>query len=282
MNKRVVGTVLALFLSVGIAVGGLDLLSFVLDREEQVLISQRGREELQKEGEEAGGTDASGFVSYSRDQTVLTEEELCEVLENMRYGEMEYPHEPYYGQLTMTQAVDQGRTWLTGLIQKNKNLEWILGDVGEKVSAYLFREVLENEQVVLEKNRILSHWDLGFAGKNANVNLKMNAVTGQILELYIWPKAEGWSLTAEEKESLLDSFVSGYEMPADGPIVTDQRNMRMIVSLADKKFYGVEEFYTEMYDASIASKESSIGGESGGEAVQESDYMEIHLFLELQ
>lgn len=279
MSKRVVGTVLALLLSVGIAVGGLYLLSFVLDREEQVLISQKGKEELQRENGETGEEDGSGSVSYSREQTVLTEDELCEVLKNMKYGEMEYPHEPYYGQLTMTQAVDQGKVWLTELKQKHKNLEPVLEDVGDKVSAHLSREAMENEQVILGSNRILSHWELGFAGKNSGVNMKMNAVTGQVLELYIWAESIERSITADEREALLNSFVSQFKLPVDGLVVTEQKSERMSVSLADGKFYGVEESYAGIYDMSMSN-----AAVSGGKNVKEKepDYLNIHLFLELQ
>lgn len=240
MHKKVTGTAAALLLSLCIAAGGLCILRVGLEKEEKSILSQSGTVEQQEKSREVG---------YTESDASLSEEELYQVLENDEDSEMLYPHEPYYGQLPMDEAVERGEEWIEKLKKESGLFPSGWKGLGNKVSANLSRPGKE-EEMILDSNRIFSSWNLDFYGEDISVSMEMNAVTGQLLSLQFLHTYKGdknFEIRNQDREKLMEFFVSQFELKADGEI--EKEEGQLVQSLGKGQIYAVEEFYVSDIDS---------------------------------
>ena len=244
MYKRLLGTAAAFLTSLAIAAGGLYMLRLGLKNEEKSLLSEKGTvEQKSLSGNSANGADDTS-VSYLETDTSLSEEELYQVLKNDEEAVAYQPHEPYYGQLTMQQAVEKGRKWLNRFREENSALD-IPKEIEKKVWANLIRGG-EEELSVMDSNRIFSSWNLNFDEAGITVDLVINAVTGEVLSMDIF--RETVKITGEDRKKMLETFVSQFDFPKDGEI-QEEGDSLLIQSLCGGRFYVVaEKIYAEVYD----------------------------------
>lgn len=260
MHKKMMGTAAALLLSLCIAVGGLCILRVGLEKEERSMLSRGGTVEqtsgsAQEQGE--GGTE----VRYTESDISLSEEELYQVLKNHEDSEVFYPHEPYYGQLPMDEAVERGEAWIEELKKETGLFSASSGELGKKVSAYLYRPGGE-EEMILDSNRIFSIWDLDFYGENFSVSMEMNAVTGQILRMKFYKEKEDLEIQEADIKKLTKFFVSQFELKADGEL--EEEGGQLVQSLCDGQFYVVEELNAGDMDSYgvVSGNASSYGNDT--------------------
>lgn len=245
MHKKMMGTAAALLLSLCIAAGGLCILRVGLEKEEESMLSRSGTME-QKSGSEKEGGEGSGEVRYTESDISLSKEELYQVLKNHEDSEILYPHEPYYGQLPMDEAVERGKEWMENLKKETGLFPSLWEKTGKKVSAILSRPGGE-EEMVLDSNRIFSYWYLDFDGENFGVSLDMNAVTGQILRMQLDIEEEDLEIQEQDMEKLTKFFVSQFELKADGEF--EKEKGQLVQSLGDGQFYVVGKLYADDMDS---------------------------------
>lgn len=235
MHKKFMGTAAALLLSLCIAAGGLCILRVGLEKEEESLLSGGGTVEQKSVSEDRQGEE----VRYSQSDTCLSAEELSLILKKEEDSGIRCPHEPYYGQLSIEEAVERGKEWLNQLKQESSFLADLWQETDWNVAANLSRPGEESEMTV-DSNRIFSSWHLEFYGTEENIYLEMNAVTGQILNMQINLDGEVTKIQDQDKEKLLTIFVSQFELEGNGEI--EKEEGRFYQSLNEGQFYAVEGF----------------------------------------
>ncbi|MCI8326723.1 MAG: hypothetical protein HFI37_02995 [Lachnospiraceae bacterium] len=243
MYKKVIGTVAAFLVSLCIAGGGLYIFHLVLEREGQMFLSERGslkQKSFSEDGERKG---QKADVSYEDSHVGLSEEELYLVTKNEEDSEMQYPHEPYYGQLSMEEAIQSGETWLKELKKQNPKFSFLVDDESLKASAYLSRPTIE-EDGRIDSERILSIWTLDVYCEKADVILKINAVTGQVLRAYFNIYDKEFLLSDDEEKNLLNYLLLGLEMKTEQKMER-REDEGFTVRLGDGRICGIIAIHDE-------------------------------------
>jgi hypothetical protein len=133
----------------------------------------------------------------------LTESEMAVVLNELWLGSgVPTPHEPTDGQMNMERAIDMGKTCLNTLVYKELIPERVLDY--EKVNAYLEKRVprtqnwddiepggynpIFNPIDVRPEEQLepfFSYWTAIFEGKDTNIKIVMDAVTGGVWKMRV-------------------------------------------------------------------------------------------------
>lgn len=243
MYKKLLGTAAAFLSAIMIAAGGMYALRLGLRSEEKSMLSEAGTVEWKSVSGDREGKGDSASVSYVKADTSLSEEELYQILKKREDTKIVQPHEPYYGQLTMQQAVEKGSKWLKHFREQNTSLN-ISENLGRKVWADLARAG-EEETLPVDGNRLFSSWHLSFYEPETTVDMEINAVTGEVLVMNIYK--ESVKMTREDRKKMLETFAAQFEFPKDGEI--QEEGNYLVQSLCGGRFYVVEEdVYTERYD----------------------------------
>jgi hypothetical protein len=193
MKNKYVFLIVGIALVCTIAIGGWGVTNVLLDQKEEALFAEGGSVETGTSEE----TSDTVTVNYGN-AAGLTASEMAIVLRDMWVGQGERtPHEPTAGQISMEQAIGQGRTWLNTLVNKGLMPEEVLDY--EQVNAYLEKRVPRNmnfeemgysgynplfnpadvrDDEMLEP--FFSYWTVIFSGTEARTRMVMNAVTGQV------------------------------------------------------------------------------------------------------
>lgn len=248
MYKRILEAVAAFAFSVCIVAGSLYIFQISLRNGERSMLSEGGIAASNSLYDYRPGGEAGVSASYVETDIRLSEDEIYHILKNREEAVTYQPHEPYYGQLTMEQAVEKGEEWLK--LFKEENPALLLPDnLGGRVWANLARPGSENIPVI-DSSRILSFWILHYYAAGAAVELEMNAVTGEILDMTIRVENVEDILGQEDRERMLETFTEQFSFAKKGKI--QKEGETLIKALAGKKFYAVElsEFGRENYDES--------------------------------
>lgn len=156
-----------------VAVGGLFLMQYSLDREKDKLLAGGGLVGLpQVERVETEET-KDAFVLRQ-----LTEDELFQLIQGMEHKGEIRPHEPLQGQLTMAQAYDCGLTWMEDFFLPHFGLS-SLSDTEYRVDSYLWAPESGGS---VEEYPWLSCWTVSFINQDIEAVLILSAVSGQVLD----------------------------------------------------------------------------------------------------
>lgn len=122
-----------------------------------------------------------------REQTVLTEEQIANVLKSLEYSSSEVLHEPLDGQISMEQAIEQGKSWLWEMLQNGSlpdSLYNVWKNDGEKMLMDSAVAVLFTSYADYTDTEIIepycSVWKITFSCYYGTIELLLNAVTGQV------------------------------------------------------------------------------------------------------
>jgi len=170
MNKQKLYTIAGIVLSFVIAVGGWGLTGVLIDAKSKELFSESGVVPI-------NAPIAATQPDDSDDGRMLTESEIISIIRNMESRGREVPHEPTEGQIGMGQAIEAGRTWLSGFAEQGVFPEGAFGF--SNVSAYLCQNLQDAGQFLAP---IYSYWTIAFRNDNIGAVLTINAVTGQMLK----------------------------------------------------------------------------------------------------
>ena len=241
----------------------------MLEKRQNKLLSQNGSLSTSKEDL----ADAEEEESRSK----LTEDELEDILLGDYIAVDIVPHEPYGWQMTMQEAMETGQTWVESFCtaydfpEEGSILQF------EEMSAQLCTREMGKEDYVNESivsgygtgsaeirawmsdmdwgerlaESMYGYWDISFSANGINVNLQINAVSGQVLQVRIEtdPYETDEYFDAMEKlselkilENFVDSFGFGSGYQTEG---TDNRYEMtypgQFVFFAEKTVYPEEE-----------------------------------------
>ncbi len=180
MNKSYKYTILTLFLALVFAFGSMAGMNFIMREKERQLLTERGRAVVeapvrswqgQESGEDGETDEESDSIGY-----VLTTEQVEEILScwNNRTGVT--VHNPINGQISMEEAIIEGKKWLVEMeIGENRledteaySVSATLGIATQKVSAGVQSELY------------YSFWTVQFSDSSMYAILYINAVTGKV------------------------------------------------------------------------------------------------------
>lgn len=178
MNKSFKYTILTLLLALGFAFGSMAGMNLILEAREKQILTERGKAVIEAPVR-AWQEQKSGENEESKGNT-LTLKQISDAIDswNNRIGEM--IHDPVEGQISMEQAIEQGKVWLASM-EKNR-------DMGEKVDLdneiYSVSAVLgvgkQNEQAGGQIEPYYSFWTIQFTSQGINTTVYLNAVTGKV------------------------------------------------------------------------------------------------------
>lgn len=153
-------------------------MNFILQSREKQLLTETGNAVVESpvRAWQTWETDENGDdTTYT-----LTVKEVRNAIDrwNNRIGEV--IHDPVEGQISMEQAIEEGKEWLVSMI-KNEGAEAISGLESER---YTVSAVLglgkEEETVQRQVEPYYSFWTIHFAGQTMNATVYINAVTGKV------------------------------------------------------------------------------------------------------
>jgi hypothetical protein len=170
MNKKNVYTTLGIILSFVIAIGGWVLTSVLIEIKSQGLLSMTL-------SVNTNILDNTSMNETPLTRPNLTENEIVAILRNWDTVGRETPHEPTNQQLNMEQAIDTGREWLSFISELAIFPDELLRF--NNVRAYLFQNLPLGHSGQFFPSAY-SYWTLTFINDLINVNMVINAVTGQV------------------------------------------------------------------------------------------------------
>lgn len=106
----------------------------------------------------------------------LTAEETARLLEAWEGGGTLLLHEPRDGQMSMEQAIRAGEAWIASLAERGVLSEYLPEDGFDQVSARLCTVT----QTAEEDERLLGCWFLTYRAKDAELALKLHAISGAV------------------------------------------------------------------------------------------------------
>lgn len=190
-----------------ITFGGLFLVQFKLNQEQERLLTDSGLIELPQT--EFIEVIEAGDLSLS---VLLTEEQLEELRNILEEPGETAPHEPLSGQLSMAQAIECGQTWLKDFflprlgISDNSLLDY-------KAVCYLWAP--ESPDSEPENRPWLSCWTISLSNQHMEAVLILNAVTGQILDATVSCFSPIEYQEQNALMTLLKGFASSFGMDND-------------------------------------------------------------------
>lgn len=182
MNRSKIVTIGLFLLSLGVVSGGWYLTRALLEQRREAFLGRTGEILLQPlesalfsaESETAGAGDDTGEATFQEQS--LSEEMMAKVLAVWKRGGRVIPHEPGYGQMNMEQAIGAGWEWVTSMAEHGVIPAASVEGAWDNVTARLC--TLEGT-VDFDEN-LVSYWDMRFIVDNAEINLTLHAVSGEI------------------------------------------------------------------------------------------------------
>lgn len=209
-RKRLKGIALnflGIMCAFAIAFGGLFLVQGRLNLEQERFLSGGGLVELPQADTVEIAEAESVLVS-----SLLTEEELLQLAEDLDGQGEATPHEPLPGQLTMVQAIDRGKIWLEEFFLPYFGVETL--SAGEyRTSCYLWAPESAGEE--LEASPWLSCWTISLNSQEINALLTLNAESGQILEATVSSAAPVSYQSGETLLALLGAYTDSFGIKDD-------------------------------------------------------------------
>ena len=118
MSKRNILTAIGIALSFAIAIGGWALVGRLIDIRSDMLMSATGVAPIAMPIAVPSQSSDSAAGGYIHGRPLLTEEEMVSILRNHNAAGREMPHEPTPEQISMAEAIEIGRNWLSFIAQE--------------------------------------------------------------------------------------------------------------------------------------------------------------------
>ncbi len=221
-RKNTLINLAGLLLALAIASGGLLGVQARLAHEEASLLQGGGMVELSV----ASDPSPSEEVDVQVPGTPLTEEELTLVIQSLESGAEPYPHAPGQSQLSMAEAMEQGRSWLESFFMPHLGVtDFHLSE--QKTGCYLW--------TVQEDTPLLSYWTVTFSAKNLEAELILNASSGQVLDASVRCALPTQSQDTEDLMDFLDDYASSFGLKEQSVLIENDGDgdYNSIISPAD-------------------------------------------------
>ncbi len=165
MGKKYKYTIITLFLALVFSFGSMTGMDFIMKAKERRLL------------EEGGSVFPNNSVMEWQERDGLTMEEMERVINLWENSAKLTAHNPVWGQISMEQAVKDGKDWLNEMnLVIDENGSFIKIDSGS-VSAVL--EMAEQQERDITQPQY-SFWKVEFSNQVIEVYLYVNAVTGKV------------------------------------------------------------------------------------------------------
>lgn len=204
----------------------------MLEKRQTKLLSQGGS--LMTAAEDAAD---AGENEDGREK--LTEEELSDILFRNYVAMGKIPHEPYGKQMTMQEAIETGQKWISAF-GRSYGFPDADGDSlqFEEVAAQLCTAEMPNEEEMYgitssgtdrkmetdgdetaESDRgtrlqesMYGYWRVAFYSTGVSVTLKINAVSGQVLRMYMETDSEYEAIEKLPLGKILNDYVESFAL----------------------------------------------------------------------
>lgn len=144
-------------------------------------------------------------------------------------------HEQVAGQISMEEAIENGKKWL-------KEME--IGGVNEEVSYTINAElgVGKQKEDTGEREAYFSFWTVTYFNQSMNAVLYLNAVTGKVwgaeIKLY-----EGTTNKSSDDRLQLFVKLAGLQAADDVPSIIDSQEIKSAISIKESQLYAQELSY---------------------------------------
>jgi hypothetical protein len=222
VNKRNVLTAVGIVLSFAVAMVGWVLTSRLIELNSERLLSMTltiATKTLNVvPGNTATETPYSENGAYLFTRPTLTESEMVSILRNWSADGQLMPHEPSQEQITMEQAIELGREWLSIIDGLNIFSDEMLYFRNVR-GAQLLQNTPHGQIAPLTPE--YSYWALVFSNDILNVYMQMNAVTGQVWETDINIFRDDIGIDDLDVTNALSAFALALGISQDGHVVSE-------------------------------------------------------------
>lgn len=238
--------IMGIVLAFGFAFGGLFLVQNMLMEEKGNLLRSGGMIEISGQDLEE---EAVKIVETDAEKLLLTEEELIQAVENMQNLEHDaYPHEPLPGQMSMVEAIECGRKWLEDFLMPHLGAEDYIPQ-GYMITSYLVAP-WEDDEDGMEK-QLRSYWMVALAGEDVEVELVLNAVTGQMLGTSVECHFPAECLEKEKLAELLEDYVESFGLEGECGVVCSEKYAEQTGALLMLQSVGNGEVFANMRTSGV-------------------------------
>lgn len=218
MNRKYKYTFLTLLLGTAFMIGSMLCMRWILEVREKQLLTENGKAAVE--------SPVRAWQEWEqKEQTAthkLTMEQMEEAIQfwNNRIGET--IHDPVEGQISMEEAIESGKQWLTMM--------------GEEKQIYSITAILsagyQRESAKKQLEPYHSFWTIEFSNQTVRTTLYLNAVTGQV-----WSAKMIWKDDIQEKpypQVQLKIFIESAGLKAENKTVATVNNNEIQAHLAVK------------------------------------------------
>lgn len=209
--KRIsrVMNLLGLITAFGIGFGGLFLVQYRLEREEDELLRSAGEVEIPVHVE----VETADAVQVDTEPEKLTDAQLYQAVEWLDNGMESYPHEPWEGQLSMAQALECGDAWLREFLLPRMGAD---GDglKEQSVDCYLWTWNLDSEG--RETNSLASYWSVWIYSPELEAELTLQASSGQVLRAIVSSSVLTEYQEKDQIREILDDYADSFGLSGGG------------------------------------------------------------------
>ncbi|MCM1057429.1 MAG: hypothetical protein NC517_07480 [Firmicutes bacterium] len=275
-----------------IAFGGWFLVQGMLSMEEKSLLSGGGMVELYQAG--------TAEAAESRDISVLeplTEEELVQTVNALENRGEILPHEPDREQLSMTEAIQCGMSWVEHILAPHFGISAFSSEE-YRISCYLWRPEPDAAEGAGAGKRAsggtaaestaagktasgeprwetpwLSFWTVSVSSQELEVELILNAVSGQVLDASIRCASPVEYQEREQLLSLLGEYAHSFGLAGEDELFYSGESESGAKKLPWYQSVGTQGLFAVIQADSLAISTAD------AENPEYAEYLNIHLYL---
>lgn len=237
--KKYKYTFISLLFAVLFIIGSMTATNYILRLKETRLLTERGgikEESPVREWECGENSDKSvGGIDTNHKKNPLSMKQAEEAVKswNNRIGVT--LHEQVAGQISMEEAIENGKEWLARME---------IGDVKEEVSFGVSAKlgVGRQKEDTREQEVYYSFWTVTYSNQSMHVVLYLNAVTGNVWGAKIKLYEEQLKKSSDDRLQLFVKL-AGLQAADDAPPVIDSEESKSVVTIKGSQMYAQELSY---------------------------------------
>ncbi len=217
----------------GIGFGGLFVVQYRLEQEEEKLLQGAGSVEIPV-------SVGVALLDAEEEREKLTEVQLYEAVQRLNNGTEAYPHEPWEGQLSMTEALKCGVEWIEYfLLPYMENSDFLLQEQSVNCYLWTWQEDLEDDERAL----LCSYWNVWINAPELEAQLTLQASSGQVLQAIVHSSFLEESQEEDGLKEILADYASSFGLPGTTRILdggkgaAENTGFWMIQSVGERGLY---------------------------------------------
>ncbi len=237
--KKYKYTFLSLMFAVLLIIGSMAAANTILRFRETRLLTERGGMKVEspvREWEGGENRDESvGGTDTNDKKDSLSMKQVEEAVKNWNDRNGVTLHEQVAGQISMEEAIENGKKWLAGMEIIN----------GKEEGSFFIRAELgvgRQKEDTIEREAYFSFWTVTYSNQSMNAVLYLNAVAGNVwgAEIKLYEKKK-----KKSSDDGLQLFVklAGLQAAEDVPPIIDSKDRKSIITIKDSQMYAQELSY---------------------------------------